>query len=178
MLTAVWAAVIMAAAFWAVGVSVAVYVMLKAGRLMSETSAAVAGLRERGDLLIERANTAIDRAGEQVTRPETLTDSLDGVTATMTELGGRLSALAPAARTLADGLGAPLTWLAALVYGISRALGLRSTPRPGNLRGRAGSPARAARLRGTGGAARDAGRPLIEPRSRAALAGRCDGTGP
>src|SRR5947208_2959954 len=72
MLTAVWAAVVAAAAAFVVGIGVAVYVMLKAARLMSETSAAVAGLRERGDLLIERANAAIDRAagpGSQAAKP-------------------------------------------------------------------------------------------------------------
>jgi hypothetical protein len=157
MLTAAWVAVIVAAASWTAGVSAAVYVMLKAGRLMSESSAAVAGLRERGDLLIERANAAVDRAGEQIARTETITDSLGGVTATMTELGGRLSVLAPAARTIAEGLGGPLAWLAALVYGISRALGLRRAARPGIFRGRAG-------------------RPTIEARRGAALARRANGT--
>ena len=71
MLTAVWVAVVA----FVVGAGVAVYVMLKAARLMSQTSAAVAGLRERGDLLIERANAAIDQAGEQIARTETVTAS-------------------------------------------------------------------------------------------------------
>jgi hypothetical protein len=195
MLTAVWAAVIVAVAFWAIGVSVAVYVMLRAGRLMSETAAAVAGLRERGDLLIERANATLDRAAEQVTKTEAITESMAGVTATMTELGGRLTALAPAARTLSEGLSGPLTWAAALAYGVSRALGLRRAARPEALRWRsartgARHPARDARLRpGWRGAALTGGRP--GPRGRgaalaggrsgsrgrgAALAGRGDGT--
>ena len=63
MVTAVQAAVVAAAAAWVIGVGVAVYLMLKAARLVSETSTTVAGLRERGDLLIERANATIDRAG-------------------------------------------------------------------------------------------------------------------
>jgi hypothetical protein len=181
MLTAVWAAVIVAVAFWAIGVSVAVYVMLKAGRLMSETSATVAGLRERGDLLIERANATLDRAGEQVTKTEAITESMEGVTATMTELGGRLTALAPAARTLSESLRGPLTWAAALVYGVSRALGLRRAARPGVLRWRSagsggGHPARDARLRpGRRGVALTGER--TGPRGRgAALTGRTDGT--
>ncbi len=70
--------------------------MLKAARLMSETSAAVAGLRERGDLLIDRANAAIDQAGEQIARTETVTASMEGVTAAMAQLGGHLAAAAPA----------------------------------------------------------------------------------
>ncbi len=37
MLNAVWVAVIIAAAFWVIGVCAAVYVMVKAARLMSQT---------------------------------------------------------------------------------------------------------------------------------------------
>ena len=103
MLTAVWVAVVAAAAAFVAGVGVAVYVMLKAARLMSETSAAVAGLRERGDLLIERANAAIDQAGEQIARTETVTASMEGVTAAMAELGGQFTALAPALPAAAEG---------------------------------------------------------------------------
>src|SRR6266849_5323834 len=96
MLTAVWVAVVAAAAAFVAGVGVAVYVMLKAARLMSETSAAVAGLRERGDLVIDRANAAIDQAGEQIARTETVTASMEGVTAAMAQLGGHLATTAPA----------------------------------------------------------------------------------
>src|SRR5207244_2069980 len=96
MLTAVWVAVVAAAAAFVAGVGVAVYVMLKAARLMSETSATVAGLREHSDLLIERANAAIDQAGEQIARTETVTASMEGVTAAMAQMSGHLTAAAPA----------------------------------------------------------------------------------
>src|SRR5262250_1037676 len=126
MVTAVQAAVVAAAAAWVIGVGVAVYVMLKAARLMSETSTTVAGLRQRGDLLIERANAAIDRAGEQIAKTEAVTASIEGVTATMSELDGHLTALAPpAAATGANAPDRPLTWAAALVYGIRWALRTR-----------------------------------------------------
>jgi hypothetical protein len=125
MVTAVQAAVVAAAAAWVIGVGVAVYVMLKAARLMSETSTTVAGLRQRGDLLIERANAAIDRAGEQIAKTEAVTASIEGVTATMSELDGHLTTLAPPAATGADAPGRPLTWAAALVYGIRWALRTR-----------------------------------------------------
>ena len=114
MVTAVQAAVVAAAAAWVIGVGVAVYVMLKAARLISETSTTVTGLRERGDLLIGRANAAIDRAGEQITRTEAVTASIEGVTA-----------------TTADAAGRPLAWAAALVYGIRWAAGTRRAARPG-----------------------------------------------
>lgn len=160
MVTAVQAAVVAAAAAWVIGVGVAVYVMLKAARLMSEASTTVAGLRERGDLLIQRANATIDRAGEQITRTEAVTASIEGVTATMSELDGHLTALAPPPASEAGATGRPLAWAAALVYGIRFALGMRGAGRPATTpqAGRWASP----RL------GRDAGR-------RAALTGRADG---
>ena len=124
MLTAVWAAVVA----FVVGVGVAVYVMLKAARLMSETSAAVAGLRERGDLLIERANAAIDQAGEQIARTETVTASMEGITAAMAQMSGHRTATAPALPAPSEDTSGPLTWAAALVYGVRWAVGAR---RPG-----------------------------------------------
>ena len=130
MLTAVWVAVVA----FVIGVGVAVYVMLKAARLMSETSAAVAGLRERGDLLIERANAAIDRAGEQIAKTEAVTASIEGVTATMSELDGHLTALAPPAARQALATGTPLTWAASLAYGIRWALGTRRAAQQGTTR--------------------------------------------
>lgn len=128
MVTAVQVAAVAAAAAWVIGVGVAVYVMLKAARLMSETSTTVAGLRKRGDLLIERANAAIDRAGEQIAKTEAVTASIEGVTATMSELDGHLTALAPPA---AGATGRPLTWAAALAYGIRWALGTRRAAQQG-----------------------------------------------
>ena len=125
MLTAVWVAVVAAAAAFVIGVAVAIYVMLKAARLMTESSAALASLREREDLLIERASAAIDRVGEQIAMTETITASMDDVTASMAELRGRITALAPAAATGTDGSHGALTRGAALVYGLARALGLR-----------------------------------------------------
>jgi len=160
MVTAVQAAVVAAAAAWVIGVGVAVYVMLKAARLMSETATTVTGLRERGDLLIERANAAIDRAGEQITRTEAVTASIKGVTATMSELDGHLTALAPPAVSPASAPARPLTWAAALVYGIRWALGTRRTQRQG-------AASQASRWAGPW-PGRDAGR-------RVALTGRADG---
>ncbi len=127
MLTAVWVAVVAAAVAFVAGVGVAVYVMLKAARLMSETSVAVAGLRERGDLLIERANAAIDQAGEQIARTETVAASMEGVTAAMAQMTGTVTAPARPAAT-GEGTSGPVTWAAALVYGVRWALGAR---RPG-----------------------------------------------
>jgi hypothetical protein len=172
---------------------VAVYVMLKAARLMSETSAAVAGLRERGDLLIERANATIDQAGEQIARTGTVTASMAGVTAAMAELGGQVAAVAPALPA-AGATSGPLAWAAALAYGVRWALGNRgvpggNVPRPTGHTGRWGHwadrpraavdrpgsavdrPGSAAVRPGTA-----AGRPGRDAGRRAALASRGNGT--
>jgi hypothetical protein len=181
MMTAVWVAVLAAAAAWVIGVGVAVYVMLKAARLISASSAAVGGLRERGDLLISRANAAVDRAGDQIARTEAVTASMDDVTATMTELGDSLSALTPAVRTIAGGVGGPLMRIAALVYGFNRAVGLRRYPLTGGPAARI-SP-RAGANTGTGAVHSGARAALTGRRAaltgrRAALTGRSDGTTP
>ena len=165
MLTAMQAAVVAAAAAFVAGIVVAGYDMLKAARLMSQASAAIAGLREREDLLIERANATIDKAGEQIARTETVTAAVEGVTASMSELGGHLTALAPAPPA-PDATTRPLTWAAALVSGVRWAVGVRlpagrEAPR---------QPARPARE------ARQAGWPAREAARRAALTGRTNGT--
>jgi hypothetical protein len=130
MLTAMQAAAVAAAAAFVAVAGVAVYVMLKGARLMSETSAAVAALRERGDVLIDRANAAIDQAGEQIARTETVTESMAGVAAAMTGLDGHLTAMAPG--RAADGAAArgPLTWAAAVAYGVRWAVGARLAAGP------------------------------------------------
>ena len=131
MLSAVWVAVVIAAAAFVIGVAVAVYVMLKVARLVTESSAALASLREREDLLIERASAVIDRAGAQVAKAETISASMAGVTASMAELRGRIAAPPPAAQAGDDGTGGALTWVAALGYGLARALVLRRADRTG-----------------------------------------------
>ena len=125
MLTAVWVAVIIAAAFWVIGVCAAVYLLIKLARLVSQTSSAVADLRERGELAIDRANAAVDRAGEQIVKTDAITASMDEVTANMAELTDRVTSLAPLARVIASSAGTPLARVSALVYGVRRAAQLR-----------------------------------------------------
>jgi hypothetical protein len=131
MLTAVWVAVIVAAAFWVIGVCAGVYLLIRLAGLVSQTSSAVAGLRERGDLAIDRANAAIDRTGDQIARTDAITASMDEVTANMADLTGRVTALAPLARVIASGAGTPLARVSALVYGVRRAARLRREDRGG-----------------------------------------------
>ena len=164
MLNAVWVAVIVAAAFWVVGVCAAVYVMAKAARLMSQTTDAVASLRERQDALIERAGATIDRANEQLVKTDAITASMDEVTANMAELTGRMSALAPLARMIGASAGSPVAKAVALAYGVNRALWMR---RPAVQPPAAQSPAARARVL-TG--------PPVPGRRQLARGGQRDGT--
>jgi hypothetical protein len=166
MLNAVWVAVIVAAAFWAAGVSVAVYLMVQATRLMRQTSAAISGLAERQDQLIDRANATIDRAGEQLTATSAITASMDEVTANMADLTGRVASLAPLARVISGTPGSAMAKVMALGYGVTRALWLRLPP--------AAAPARPRPAAAGGARARLLPRPSAPTRPRPALTTRQD----
>jgi len=165
MLTAVWVAIVVAVAFWAVAVCVGVYVMLRAARLINQSTAVVTSLRQRSEALMDEAEAVTRRANEQVTRTEAIADSMDEVTTTMAELNGRITGLAPAARSLAEGAGLPLTRVAAFVFGVARALGMR---RPGGQRAVDSGPRAAPRPPGQR-------RGEIRRRRQQALAGGRDG---
>jgi hypothetical protein len=170
MLTAVWVAIVVAAAFWALAVCVGVYVMLRAARLITQTTAVVSGVRQRSESLMNEADAVTRRASEQVTKAESIAASMDEVTTTMAELNGRLTALGPAAKSLAEGAGLPLARVAAVIYGVARAVGMRRA------RGsRAGRPANGFRdvgaRQGKPSFARPAGRPPVGG-ARAARPGR------
>lgn len=130
MLTAVWVAIVVAVAFWAIAVCAGVYVMLRAARLINQSTAVLTGLRQRSEALMDEAEAVTRRANEQVTRTEAIAASMDEVTTTMAELNGRITGLGPAARSLAEGAGLPLTRIAAFVYGVARALGMRRAGGP------------------------------------------------
>jgi hypothetical protein len=125
MLNAVWVAVVVALAAWVALAAVAVVALARFSRLVTETGRAVAGLRQRGDELIERGNAAVSRASEQLARTEAITASMDQVTADMAELTGRVAALAPLARMVADSARGPVGRVLAFGYGVNRALSLR-----------------------------------------------------
>jgi uncharacterized protein YoxC len=127
MLNAVWVAVVIAAACWAVLVAAAVYVLIKLARLITQTSAAVSGLREDSDAVIARAHATIDATAGQLNRTDEITASMDQVAAGMAELTGRVTALAPLARLAAATSGTKLARVSAFVYGVRHAAELRAT---------------------------------------------------
>ncbi len=126
MLNAVWVAVIIAVACWAVLVTAAVYVLIKLSRLITQTSATVSGLREDSDAVIARAHATIDATAGQLNRTDEITASMDQVAAGMAELTGRVTALAPLARLAAATSGTRLARVSAFVYGVRHAAELRA----------------------------------------------------
>ena len=118
-------AALIAAVFFAVLACVAAYVLIRLARMMSAVTLMVTEYRERADLLIEQAQQAVDRTNAQLARTDAITASMDQVTANMAELSGHVSALAGLARGLSSVATAPLTGLAAVVYGLRRAILVR-----------------------------------------------------
>jgi hypothetical protein len=126
-------AALIAAVFWALLVSVGVFVLFRLSRLLSESSRLVADLRDRGDVLLDRAQAAVDgaqaavdRAGKQLDRTESVVASMDELEAGMNELAGQVTALAGLGRAIAGG---PVGRAGALAYGVRRAVSLRRTAR-------------------------------------------------
>ena len=128
-------AALIAAVFWALLVCVGVFVLFRLGRLLSESSKLVADVREHGDVLITRAQAAVDgaqaavdRAGHQLDQAESVTASMDELGAGMNELAGQVTTLAGLGRAIAGG---PVGRVGALAYGLRHAVNLR---RPGRRR--------------------------------------------
>jgi uncharacterized protein YoxC len=126
-------AALIAAVFWALLVCVAVFVLFRLARLLSESSKLVADVRERGDVLLQRAQAAVDgaqaavdRAGRQLDRAESVTATMDELGDGMTELTRQVTALAGLGRAISAG---PLGRAGALAYGIRHAVGVRRTAR-------------------------------------------------
>lgn len=126
-------AALIAAVFWALLVCVGVFVLFRLGRLLSESSKLVADVRDRGDVLLQRAEqavdgaqAAVDRAGRQLDRSESVTASMDELGAGMTELADQVSALAGLGRAIAGG---PVGRVGAFAYGVRHAVSLRRTPK-------------------------------------------------
>jgi len=122
-------AALIAAVFWALLVCVGVFVLFRLGRLLSESSKLLAGLRERGDVLLTRAQAAVDgaqaavdRASQQLDRTQSVAASMDELGTGMAELAGQVTALAGLGRAIADG---PVGRVGALAYGVRHAVSLR-----------------------------------------------------
>ena len=119
-------AALIAAVFWALLVCVGVFVLFRLGRLLSESSKLVADVRDRGDVLLQRAEQAVDGAQAAVDRAGRQLDRSESVTASMAELADQVSALAGLGRAIAGG---PVGRVGAFAYGVRHAVSLRRTPK-------------------------------------------------
>ncbi len=122
-------AALIAAVSFALLVLVGIFVLFRLGRLLGESSRLVTDLRKRGDVLLTRAQgavdgaqAAVDRAGLQLDRSESVTASMDELGTGMAELAGQVNALAGMGRAIATG---PVGRVGALAYGVRHAVSLR-----------------------------------------------------
>jgi hypothetical protein len=122
MLTALQAAAVVAAIAFAAAAAAGVYALVRLARLISAATGVVTDFRVRSDLLVGRANSAVDRAHEQLARTDAITANMDEVSANIAELTADVSMLSGAVHTL---LGGPLGRLAAFSFGVRRAIALR-----------------------------------------------------
>ena len=120
-------AALIAAGFFAALACVAMYVLLRVGRLVSAVTRMATDHRDRADLLISRAEAAVDRTNAQLARTDAITSSMDEVTANMAELSGHVSAMAGVARGISSAASAPLTGISAFLFGLRRAMLVRRT---------------------------------------------------
>jgi hypothetical protein len=121
-------AALIAAGFFAAGMSAGVFVLLRLAGLISRANRILTDYGDRASALIEQAQAAVSRTSEQLARTDSITASMDEVTANMAELSGHVSALAGLARGISAGLGTPLLRVAAFAFGVRRAVSLRRAP--------------------------------------------------
>ncbi|MQA62380.1 MAG: DUF948 domain-containing protein [Actinophytocola sp.] len=108
------AALIAAGAFVVLVILLAI-VLFKLGRTLDETTKSIIVARERSDPLLLGANTTITSVNKQL-------DHLDNVTANVHQVSSNASALSS---VFTATLGGPLVKVAALSYGISKAIKAR-----------------------------------------------------
>jgi uncharacterized protein YoxC len=129
-------AALIAAGFFALGVCVAVYVLIRLARLLSLATTVLTGYQDATATLISRAQAAVDRADEQLARTHQLSESVEAVSDSMSDLSEQVSAVAGSARLVANGIGAPVLRFAAASYGVRRAFAVRRAGRVHELPGR------------------------------------------
>jgi methyl-accepting chemotaxis protein len=122
-------AALIAAAFFAVGVGAAVFVLARLARLIGATTALVTSYQAGADDVLNRARACVARADEQLARTGALADGVDEVAASMSDLSEQITAVAGTARMIATGLGVPVVRLAAAGHGVRYALAIRRSGR-------------------------------------------------
>jgi uncharacterized protein YoxC len=123
-------AALIAAVSFAVLAGAGVYLSVRFTRVLDDAATLVRDTRSDQQALFARANTAVDRANEQLDLTEAATASVGELGTAMTELAGQASALAGVGRTVAGAVvGGPLGRAAAVAYGVRHAVGVRTGAR-------------------------------------------------
>lgn len=118
-------ATIVAAAAFVLLVLLLAVPLIKLGRTLDEATTAIRKVHEGSDPLLAGANTTITQVNTQLSR-------LDGITANVRAVSGNVSALTS---LFTATMGGPLVRVAALSYGVSKAVRRRRKPAK-NERGR------------------------------------------
>jgi uncharacterized protein YoxC len=163
-------AALIAAAFWAVLVCAAVYVLVRLARLVTAATRTVTEYRDRSELMMKHAQAVLDRTNEQLARTDAITSSMDQVTANMAELSGHVTDLASLARSMSAALGAPLLRIPAVAFGVRRAVAMRRPVRVGAAAAGSGPAAPGSRpATAVRAAPTPAGQPALTPAGQSAL---------
>ncbi|MDR2987748.1 MAG: hypothetical protein LBV34_23215 [Nocardiopsaceae bacterium] len=136
-------AALIAAAFFAIAMCAAVYVLVRFAQLISAATALVTSYQAGADDVLARSRSAVERADEQLARTGAMTDGVDAVAASMSELSVQVSAVASTAKLIASGLNAPVLRLAAAGHGVRHALAVRRSGGPSGIGSRSGGRLRA-----------------------------------
>jgi hypothetical protein len=120
-------AALIAAAFFAIAMCAAVYVLVRLARLISAATALVTSYQAGAEDVLARSRAAVERADQQLARTGALADGVDAVAASMSDLSVQVSAVARTARLIASGLGSPVLRVAAAAHGVRHALAVRRT---------------------------------------------------
>jgi hypothetical protein len=131
-------AALIAAAFFAIAMCAAVYVLIRFAKLISAATALVTSYQAGADDLLGRSRAAVERADQQLARTGAMADGVDAVTASMSELSVQVSAVASTAKLIASGLGTPVLRLAAAGHGVRHALAVRRAGQQAGIRSHRG----------------------------------------
>lgn len=118
-------AAVIAAAFFAVAMCAAVYVLARLAGLIGAATSLMTRYQAGADDLLARSQATVERADAQLARTGALADGVDEVAASMSDLSKQVTAVADTARVIATGLGTPVMRLAAAGHGVRYALVLR-----------------------------------------------------
>jgi hypothetical protein len=127
-------AALIAAAFFAIAMCAAVYVLVRLAKLISAATSLVTSYQAGADDLLARSRAAVERADQQLARTGAMADGVDAVAASMSDLSVQVSAVAGTAKLIAGGLGTPVLRLAAAGHGVRHALTLRRPGHPAAIR--------------------------------------------